>query len=187
MHKCGTRGRWVNDFLPWLLISWLLTLSQWKDKFQYCHRKESPKALWGILIIKTTIFKCILVGKLFKPDFRLAGSKSPPNQKPGLKILTKWHHQGFVPEIYRQVSNIRRTKFWYWKDSRAVLWLSLPNPLKPDVENEDVVGAAPTGDAPTTSEWSTILLPTKVRVILKVLRYISIGNACWNACYLTTF
>ena len=24
------------------------------------------------------------------------------------------------------------------------------------VENEDVVGAAPTGDAPTTSDWSTI-------------------------------
>ena len=24
------------------------------------------------------------------------------------------------------------------------------------VENEDVVGAAPTGDAPTTSEWLTI-------------------------------
>ena len=33
------------------------------------------------------------------------------------------------------------------------------------VENEDVVGAAPTGDAPTTSEWSTIVLPTKVRLI----------------------
>ena len=36
------------------------------------------------------------------------------------------------------------------------------------VENEDVVGAAPTGDAPTTSELSTILLPTKVRLILEV-------------------
>ena len=24
------------------------------------------------------------------------------------------------------------------------------------LENEDVVGVAPTGDAPTTSEWSTI-------------------------------
>ena len=35
------------------------------------------------------------------------------------------------------------------------------------VENEDVVGAAPTGDAPTTSEWSTILLPSKVRLILE--------------------
>ena len=33
-----------------------------------------------------------------------------------------------------------------------------------EVENED---------APTTSEWSTILLPTKVRLILKTLRYIS--------------
>ena len=29
------------------------------------------------------------------------------------------------------------------------------------VENEDVVGAAPTGDAPTTFEWSTIQLPIK--------------------------
>ena len=41
------------------------------------------------------------------------------------------------------------------------------------VENEDVVGAAPTGDAPTTSEWSKILFPTKVRLILEVLRYIN--------------
>ena len=31
------------------------------------------------------------------------------------------------------------------------------------VENDDVVGAVPTGDAPTISEWSTIVLPTKVR------------------------
>ena len=38
------------------------------------------------------------------------------------------------------------------------------------VENEDVVGAAPTGDAPTTSEWSTIKLPTKVRLILEIWR-----------------
>ena len=35
----------------------------------------------------------------------------------------------------------------------------------------DVVGAAPTGDAPTTSERSTILLPAKVRPILEVWRY----------------
>ena len=35
----------------------------------------------------------------------------------------------------------------------------------------DVVGAAPTGDAATTSEWSTIPLPTKVCLILEVWRY----------------
>ena len=39
------------------------------------------------------------------------------------------------------------------------------------VENEDVVGAAPTGDAPTTSEWSTTLLPTNVRLILQIWGY----------------
>ena len=35
------------------------------------------------------------------------------------------------------------------------------------VENGDVIGAAPTGDAPTTSEGSSILLPTKVCLILE--------------------
>ena len=34
------------------------------------------------------------------------------------------------------------------------------------VENQDVVGA-PTGDAPTTSELSTMLLPADVRLILE--------------------
>ena len=38
------------------------------------------------------------------------------------------------------------------------------------VEDEDVVGAAPTGDAPTTSEKSAIILPAKVRLILEVWR-----------------
>ena len=40
------------------------------------------------------------------------------------------------------------------------------------MENEDVVGAAPIGDAPTTSEWSTILLPTIVHLILETWRYV---------------
>ena len=39
------------------------------------------------------------------------------------------------------------------------------------VENEDVVGAAPTVDVPTTSEWSSIFLPTNVHLILEVLQY----------------
>ena len=38
------------------------------------------------------------------------------------------------------------------------------------VENEDVVGAAPTGDAPTTSEWSTIWFSIKVWLILETWR-----------------
>ena len=37
--------------------------------------------------------------------------------------------------IYRQVSNISRTKSQHLKDSRTVLRLSLPNLLKPDVKS----------------------------------------------------
>ena len=41
-----------------------------------------------------------------------------------------------VPQImYRQVSNIRRTKSQHLKDYRTVLRLPLPNPLKPDVKS----------------------------------------------------
>ena len=47
------------------------------------------------------------------------------------------------------------------------------------IENEDGVGAAPTGDAPTTSEWSTIFLPNRVRHVLEVLRYASCSK-CWK-------
>ena len=36
---------------------------------------------------------------------------------------------------YRQLSNIKRTKSLRLKYSRIVLWLSLPNPLKPDVKS----------------------------------------------------
>ena len=42
--------------------------------------------------------------------------------------------------------------------------------------NEDAVGAAPAGDAPTTSEWSTIVSPSKVWLILDVWQY----NEIWN-------
>ena len=37
--------------------------------------------------------------------------------------------------VYRQVSNTRRTKPQHLKDSRTVLRLSFPNPLKPDVKS----------------------------------------------------
>ena len=39
-------------------------------------------------------------------------------------------------------------------------------------ENEDEFGAAPTGNAPIAYEWSIIFLPTNVRLILNVWRYI---------------
>ena len=39
---------------------------------------------------------------------------------------------------------------------------------------EYVIGAAPTGDAPTACEWSTILLPTKLCLKWEVSHYINL-------------
>ena len=88
--------------------------------------------------------------------------------------LDRLHRWGMGASCkYRQISNIRRTQSQNLKVSRLILQLSFVESFEVmyKVENEDVVGAAPTGDAPTTSEWSTILVPTKVRLILEVWRY----------------
>ena len=87
--------------------------------------------------------------------------------------------------MYRQISHIRRIQIPTLKFSSTRLSVVFAQSLEARcyVENEDVVGAAPTGDAPTTSEWSAILLPTKVRLILDVLRYINdnFGSANFSA------
>ena len=74
--------------------------------------------------------------------------------------------QAAAYKIYRKTSNISRTKSQYINVFRLVMQLSLHIEAMCSVEN--VSGAAPTGDAPITSEWSTILLPTKVRLISDV-------------------
>ena len=77
---------------------------------------------------------------------------------------------------YRQISNISHTNSPNLNVSRlALVWTIHWSQVL--IENEDVVGTAPTGDAPTTSEWSTILLPTKVRLILEILRYYNFSIA----------
>ena len=58
--------------------------------------------------------------------------------------------------IYRKISNIKRTKSQNLNVSRLVLQMSKPIYWS-KIENEDVVGVAP-----------TILLPIKVRLILEI-------------------
>ena len=73
--------------------------------------------------------------------------------------------------MYRQTSNVSRTKSQNLNAFLLVSQLYLPIhsiEARFEVKYKDVVGAAPTGDASTTSGWSTILLPTKVRLILEV-------------------
>ena len=74
---------------------------------------------------------------------------------------------------YRKVSNIRRTKCQNLNVYRLVMQLFLFNTLKPGIKLGMEIwmeqrGLA--GNAPTTSEWSTILLRTKVHLKLEVWR-----------------
>ena len=109
-----------------------------------------------------------------------------------LTILSKrvlvFHKEEFQlplpPECWGIMENANTTKP-NLNVSRLVLQLSLLNPLKPGVTSriEDAVGAAPTGGAPTTFEWSANLLSTKLRLILDVRRYILMlmnMNSLWQ-------
>ena len=95
----------------------------------------------------------------------------------------RWGNWGTAPQAilysenkYRKISNIWRKKITKFKCSSPHLAVVLAQAIDARhwVENEDVVGAAPTGDAPTTFEWSTNLSPPKVRIILENIRWYTI-------------
>ena len=72
-------------------------------------------------------------------------------------------------KAYRNISNISGTKSPNLNVSRLEVVFAQSNEARCQVESEDVVGAAPTGDAPTTSEWSTVLLLTDVSYIRELM------------------
>ena len=83
------------------------------------------------------------------------------------EIYSKWFPWFNVPSnLHYKVHQIPKLKCF---SSHLAVAFAQSTEARYQAENEDVVGAAPTGDAPTTSEWSTILLPTKVWLILEVL------------------
>ena len=80
----------------------------------------------------------------------------------------------WVLSDYRQISNIRCTKF---QNFECYLYRLAVVFAQSNEARCYVVGAVSTGNAPTTSEWSTILLPTKVDLILRDLTVHSIWIA----------
>ena len=57
--------------------------------------------------------------------------------------------------IYHEISNISHTESQNFNDSRLVFQLSLPSYIEAGCLVEIEHAAAPTGNASTTSEWST--------------------------------
>ena len=112
--------------------------------------------------ITSSVFRVSDIALSFSwvPNFLLVSSSAS-----SISWITVWYKN------YRQTSNIRhqipklkcflfRLAFVFVQSIEAKCW----------VENEDVglVGAAPAGGA--TFEWPSILIPTKMRLILEVLR-----------------
>ena len=54
---------------------------------------------------------------------------------PQIKTLKLKWYDNYTQINYRKISNIRRTKCQNLNDSRFVLQLSVPNPLKPSVKS----------------------------------------------------
>ena len=82
-----------------------------------------------------------------------------------------------TPTALPCIDNIIYIIYTRWSSRRYELGCDAPVVIaesieaRCSVENEDVDGAAPTGNGPTTSEWSIILLRTKVRLLFEVWRY----------------
>ena len=74
--------------------------------------------------------------------------------------------------MYRQISNIRLTKSQNLNVSCLILQLSLAKPLKPRTKSRMKMQLEQRRQLilPTTSEWSTNLLPTKVHLIFEIGR-----------------
>ena len=113
-----------------------------------CHLRYQHSGSWGAGLLALSWFwthRAVWLGLGYRNWVRYSNS--------GLTLWWKYH----------QTSSVSRTK------SQHHLPTICPNHwCRRLVEIEDVVAAAPTGDATTTSEWSTILLSTKVLLILDV-------------------
>ena len=112
----------------WRLISlvthrWFKTVC---SKWQYCWAFVRGIHRW-------------LVDSLNKESVTFPGHQSYHSNRTvlrkGLNTMISPSRSQTVLGDYRQVSNISRTKSQYLKHSRTVLRLSLPNPLKPDVNS----------------------------------------------------
>ena len=126
----------VIDFDPHWVRQWLFSL------VVLCHHRNH------CLLIISMVYLISPCGFMRSPDPYSSGLLrwcwgdhkhwwSTLKDMGGIDCSTNYCYHSTTELEYHQISNIRRIKSQNFK-------------------NEDVVGAAPTGDAPTTSEWLTI-------------------------------
>ena len=159
LSPCLTLREGVNrsPVIRRLIVSSVVTLNKLLNKQSSCLYVEMPRLLMCDVTVMTYVYCSWTVypwgewTRLFHPLKRLCGISSNVQSN-----LWYWSHQ--TPTLNHFLS-------------RLAVRFALSIEARCQIENDDVVRAAPTGDAPTTSELSTILLPTRVRLILEVWLY----------------
>ena len=122
-------------------------------------RRPGDKPLSEPMMVKSSTHICVTRPQLVKLQFLSAGiilCMRPANDRLG--AYTKW-----ISSWIKSIRNELHITF-------HVLAPQLPVPIMHCAFNCDV-GAAPTSDAPTISEWSTFVLP-KVWLIIAVRQFI---------------
>ena len=120
------------------------------------------------------IFKCIFWNENVWISLKISLKFAPKvwiNNIPALVQIIAWDQSGdkpfSEPVMFWLLTRMYITQWTEcFSSGLAVFFASIE--VRCWVQNEDIVGAAWTGTAPATSEWSTSLLPTKVLLILDV-------------------
>ena len=107
------------------------------------------------------------------------GFTSARNRSVAVTRISLYGIDSLTPcDVLMLPSNLKYYKMYQFPKLKhflhLILPLSLPNPLKPDVKlRKKMYLEQHWCNAPATSEWSKILLPTKVWLILEVWWYIA--------------
>ena len=139
---------WVRPWRCTSLVAWFCyqTIAKQNNKTGP-HSRPDPYSGMGSLPDKGAFFLCFFFKQL--GPWEITGNLFLCDNQVTTLYLNRWwsglliHINITQPqwiktqdkEIYRQVSNIRRTKSQHLQGSRTVLQLSLPYPLKPEVKS----------------------------------------------------
>ena len=166
-----------------------VTLLTLKSTFSIIHDVHYSDVTWALSRLKSSV-SSLFVQQLVQSNnketqkFRIAGpllreyGVTGPSQGHVMRESVPWRDGNMSPcpqKTSYTYTHIVKSRIWAhripilkWFSFRLAAAFAQSIEARWWVANEDVVGAAPTGDAPTTSEWSASLLATKMYLILEV-------------------
>ena len=136
-------------------------------------------------LIPVTLYVPIFISHQYKAGTAITWSngETPRRRTDHRRLSEKWAWLNEEDiDMYRPIYNISLTKIATFNFVSSHLAVEFEQSIEArcKIENEYVVGATPTGDAPTTFEWSTVLPPTNVPLVLDICRFSRCNISCFR-------